>query len=194
MKILLAIIAITLAACQPMATKHVSPYAGEEANKITSLTDIDIQSLKEGTGVAFGGMAKLAELNSYPGPRHIIDLKEELNLDQEQLENITNSYKSMNQQSIQIGEQILTLEEELDLRFKDKTITRENLQNLVSQSASLYGRLRNIHLQAHLESADILTEQQIMKYDELRGYNGDPCSNIPEGHPPEMWKLHHGCE
>jgi hypothetical protein len=38
---------------------------------IKSLSNEDIESLETGTGDAFGGMAKLAELNDYPGPRHI---------------------------------------------------------------------------------------------------------------------------
>lgn len=38
---------------------------------IKSLSDKDIQSLQNGTGEAFGGMAKLAELNGYPGPRQL---------------------------------------------------------------------------------------------------------------------------
>jgi hypothetical protein len=44
------------------------------------LSQTDIESLQNGTGDAFGGMAKLAELNGYPGPRHVLDLANELEL------------------------------------------------------------------------------------------------------------------
>lgn len=46
-------------------TTITSPYSGQETRWIKSLSQDDIQSLQEGSGVAFGGMAKLAELNGY---------------------------------------------------------------------------------------------------------------------------------
>lgn len=51
----------------------MSKYIGQESRIIKSLSSEDIESLETGTGDAFGGMAKLAELNGYPGPRHILD-------------------------------------------------------------------------------------------------------------------------
>ena len=46
-------------------------YRTRKNRIIKSLSNEDIESLETGTGDAFGGMAKLAELNGYPGPRHI---------------------------------------------------------------------------------------------------------------------------
>jgi hypothetical protein len=57
---------------------QTSPHAGQEVRDIKSLSDGDIQSLQNGTGEAFGGMAKMAELNGYPGPRHVLDVASEL--------------------------------------------------------------------------------------------------------------------
>jgi hypothetical protein len=51
----------------------MSKYIGQENRIIKSLSSEDIESLETGTGDAFGGMARLAELNGYPGPRHILD-------------------------------------------------------------------------------------------------------------------------
>jgi hypothetical protein len=44
-----------------------SKYIGQENEIIKSLSSEDIESLETGTGDAFGGMAKLAELNGYRG-------------------------------------------------------------------------------------------------------------------------------
>jgi len=43
--------------------------------------------------------------------------------------------------------------------------------------------LRFVHLDTHLRTPDILSAEQINKYNTLRGYSSnDPCENIPEGH------------
>ena len=34
-----------------------------------------------------------------------------------------------------------------------------------------------------------------LSYNSLRGYSSaDPCSNIPTGHDPEMWRQHNNCK
>src|ERR1043166_1905183 len=44
-----------------------SPYAGQQSREIKSLSDQEIDGLKNARGL---GLAKAAELNGYPGPRH----------------------------------------------------------------------------------------------------------------------------
>ena len=62
------------------STAMVSPYAGQESRNIKSLSQSDLLSLQNGSGEAFGGLAKAAELNGYPGPRHVLDMDSELEL------------------------------------------------------------------------------------------------------------------
>lgn len=70
-------ISSTLFAQSPLHSGHaatndtISKYTDQEDRIIKSLSSEDIKSLQTGTGDAFGGMAKLAELNGYPGPRHV---------------------------------------------------------------------------------------------------------------------------
>ena len=78
----------------------MSKYIGQENRIIKSLSSEDIESLETGTGDAFGGMAKLAELNGYPGPRHILDLGKELGLTTVQKENITIIYNDMKREAL----------------------------------------------------------------------------------------------
>lgn len=174
----------------------ISPYAGQESRGIKSLSLEDIEGLQAGHGTPFGGMAKLAELNGYPGPRHVLDLADELELTEMQIEQIDEIYGKMNSEAIVLGEQIISIEQQIDDKFKDGSITEEYLASNVEESADIYGNLRNVHLQAHLEMMDILTPEQVNRYNELRGYTSDedPCENIPEGHPEELWKMHHNCE
>jgi Spy/CpxP family protein refolding chaperone len=141
-------------------------------------------------------MAKPAELNGYPGPRHVLDAVEagEFELTGEQQEQIEALYEEMRSEAIELGDRIIDVEKAIDDAFLDGTITEESLQEKVLQSAGLYGQLRIVHLKYHLLMMDILTPQQVAQYNELRGYaSSDPCENIPEGHDPEMWKLHNNC-
>ncbi len=174
-----------------------SPYAGQEVRGIKALSQEDIEGLLAGAGTPFGGMAKPAELNGYPGPRHVLDAVEagEFEITSEQKVKIEALYEEMRAEAIELGEEIIIIEQAVDDEFVKGTITEDVLQEKIFESASLYGRLRVVHLKYHLSMVDILNLQQIEQYNDLRGYTlGDPCEEIPEGHDPEMWKLHNNCE
>ncbi len=53
------------------AADTAAPYAGQQTRAIKALSPEDIAGLRAGDGMA---MAKAAELNRYPGPRHVLDL------------------------------------------------------------------------------------------------------------------------
>jgi len=174
-----------------------SPYVGQEVRGIKALSQADVEGLLDGEGTPFGGMAKPAELNGYPGPRHVLDAVDagEFEVTSEQKEQIEALYEEMRSEAIALGEGIINIEKALDDAFASGTITEDFLQEKVLESADLYGQLRIVHLKYHLKMMDILTPQQVAQYNELRGYSSDdPCANIPEGHDPEMWKLHNNCE
>jgi Spy/CpxP family protein refolding chaperone len=175
-----------------------SQYAGQEERGIKALSQDDIKGLLSGAGTPFGGMAKPAELNGYPGPRHILDAFEagELELTNEQYQQIQALYEEMRAGAIELGDKIIEIEKSLDDAFTNKSITIDSLQEKVEASAEVYAQLRVIHLKYHLQMVDILSEEQVAQYNHLRGYTkaGGPCENIPDGHDPEMWKLHNNCK
>lgn len=174
-----------------------SQYSGQQEQPIKSLTSDDIRGLKAGAGTPFNGMAKPAELNGYPGPRHVLDAYEagEFELTEDQLNIIQKLFDDMQQTAIPLGEKIIALETEIDHAFKDKNVTDDSLKYLIDKSAGIYAELRYTHLKTHLQMVSILTDEQVQHYNELRGYTtNDPCENIPTGHDPEMWKKHNGCE
>lgn len=153
------------------SSSQISPYSGQEIRDIESLSDNDVQSLQNGTGEAFGGIAKLAELNGYPGPRHVLDIAQELQLTDRQRMEIELIYQNMSNNAKSIGSTIIDIEQDMDEAFANKTITEENLLALLDKSANLYGQLRFIHLSAHLDTAQIMTTEQIQMYNEMRGYD-----------------------
>jgi Spy/CpxP family protein refolding chaperone len=149
---------------------HDSPYAGQEASEIPSLTDQELADLLAGAGM---GMAKPAELNHYPGPKHVLELADDLQLSQEQRDELEEIRSTMLSQAIEIGEQIIEAERILNQRFAHEHIDEDTLEELTGQIAELYGQLRYIHLAAHLTTKATLTADQVAEYDDLRGYASD---------------------
>jgi hypothetical protein len=64
------------------------------------------------------------------------------------------------------------LERRLDREFAEGSITPAVLESLTGEIAEIQGRLRAVHLRAHLELADMLSNTQREEYDRLRGYAG----------------------
>jgi len=168
-----------------------SNYIGQEKRDIKSLSESDIEELENGKG---WGLAKAAELNGVPGPAHLLEMKTEIGLSQEQIGQIEILYQNMQQQAIPLGIKLIEYERELNSIFANRTITEEVLRGLLQKIAQVQEQLRYVHLSTHLKTPDILTAEQIDLYNNLRGYlSDDPCKNIPEGHDPEMWKRHNNC-
>ena len=182
---------ITLSTLSAADHSYKSKYAGEEKREIKSLSEADIEELKNGKG---WGLAKAAELNGLPGPAHLLEMKEEIHLSAKQIRVIEDLYKKMKQEAIPLGLELIELERELNNHFSNRTITDELLSVLLERIAQVQKKLRYVHLSTHLKTPNILTPEQIALYNKLRGYSSDdPCENIPKGHDPEMWKRHHNC-
>lgn len=169
-----------------------SPYAGQQERQIKSLSQDDIDQIKAGKG---WGLAKMAELNGYPGPSHVLELANELDLSSDKKVEVEKLFTEMQSTAIEKGEAFLKAEQALEDAFQSGEIDHQKLEKLIRESALKRGELRMVHLEAHLKMMEILSVEQIEKYNELRGYSTmeDPCENIPEGHNPEMWKKHNGC-
>ncbi len=176
----------------------MSPYAGEEKRAIAALPPEDVEGLRNGEGTPFGGMAKPAELNGYPGPRHVLDAADtgEIELSDAQRRQTEEIYEEMKSRAVELGRKIIELEKEIDHGFSGRSVTQSDLRENIEQSAELYGQLRFVHLRYHLAMMDILNEKQVSQYNEARGYasGGDPCDNIPAGHDPELWNKHNDCD
>jgi hypothetical protein len=146
---------------------HQSPYAGEEARQIKSLSEAEIQAYLEGRGM---GLAKLAELNSHPGPMHVLELAEQLQLSESQKRGTQRVFEHMRKKAIALGKMLVKREAELNRLFSENRVNSTNLQAKVGEIAKIQGELRLGHLAAHLEMKRLLSAAQIKKYDELRGY------------------------
>jgi len=146
-----------------------SPYAGDEAREIKSLSEADIDGYLAGKGM---GYARAAELNHYPGPKHVLELAVELELSEQQLAKTGAIFESMQLRAKELGRQLVDKESELDKQFASNKITAENLKTLLAEIAAVQGEIRYAHLVAHLEQRAVLSKHQATQYDLLRGYAG----------------------
>ena len=189
--LLITVILLPFSAHASSSDSHKSEYAGERSREIKSLSESDIDELRNGSG---WGLAKAAELNGIPGPAHILEMKKEIELSPEQNGQIEALFAQMRGQAIELGTVLIDLERELNNHFARNTINEELLRGLLGQISQVRGQLRFVHLSTHLKTPDILTAEQIARYNELRGYSSnDPCIKIPAGHDAEMWKKHNNC-
>ena len=145
-----------------------SLYVGQETRAIKSLSPQEIEGYLAGKGM---GLAKAAELNGYPGPAHVLELAEQLALTTGQRTQTEALFEDMQAKAIAVGRELIAKERALDELFAMKAISVEGLQDALSRIAGLQAQIRAIHLQAHLAQVETLSPQQVVRYNEMRGYS-----------------------
>src|ERR671919_717254 len=151
-----------------------SPYAGWQGRTIKALSAEQIEDLINGRGM---GMALPAELNGYPGPRHVLELARDLHLTPDQLARTRDLFRDMEAKAIALGEQIVAHEASLDQLFASGTASAAALQEMTATLGRLTGELRAHHLGYHLAMRDLLDAHQVEMYQRLRGY----AASAPSG-------------
>lgn len=162
----IALAAVALASEWLIAAEPAT-YVGWESREIKALSAEQMKAYADGDGM---GLALAAELNRYPGPKHVLELRQELELSREQLAETEAVFGEMQEEARLLGREILEREQELDRLFAEWRIGEESLESSITEIAKLGGELRFAHLRAHLATAQILTEHQIERYVEYRGY------------------------
>ncbi len=153
-----------------VATLAQAPYAGMQTRQIKSLSDNQIADLKNGRGM---GLALAAELNGYPGPAHVLELADKLTLSADQRAQVQRLFDSMKTEALPLGAKLIEQESELDRLFASRSITPETLKTSTTAIAATQGELRETHLKYHLFTVAVLSQDQIRRYGELRGYRGE---------------------
>ena len=152
-----------------MTSVHAqTPYAGMQGRSIKALSDQQIADLNTGRGM---GLALAAELNGYPGPSHVLELADKLELSAEQRASVQRLFDSMKAEAMPLGSKLIKQEAELDRQFASRAVTPESLKASTAAVAATQGTLRETHLKYHLSTGSILTQAQMTKYAELRGYD-----------------------
>jgi hypothetical protein len=171
-------ISLLFAGAAAAASNEASTYAGLEHRSIKALSEQQVDDLRRGRGM---GLALAAELNHYPGPVHVVEASGALGLSAEQLQRTEALLGALRADAIPIGQSIITLEAELEARFASGAAEASEVEHLVMRIAETQGRLRYVHLSYHLQMRELLTPQQLVRYDELRGY-ADPDGDAHHPH------------
>jgi hypothetical protein len=158
-----------VAAAQPAP----SPYAMQAPSSVPGLSAQEVEQLLKGQGM---GLARAAELNGYPGPRHVLDLGAELELQENQRASAQAIFEDMQAEAVALGARIIELERGLGQSFVERNATADDMREQVAAIAELQGQLRAVHLEAHLALTPQLSSTQIAEYARLRGYAQPPAA------------------
>ncbi len=185
-------VAIALACAAVLAfsasaeAETASPYAGWQARDIKALSPEQIADLRDGRGM---GLALPAELNGYPGPRHVLDLGADLALSPEQREAFEGLFAEMQAEARRLGDAILRQEAALEQAFRGGAVSEPVLRQDLAALGALQGELRYTHLRYHLAAKALLSPHQVARYNTLRGY-GTADGHGGDGHASEGHEGH----
>lgn len=147
--------------------KQHGAYAGQQHRTIKALSDQQVEDLRQGRGM---GLALAAELNGYPGPMHVLELADRLELSADQRRRVQGLFDAMKAEAVGIGQRLIEQEAALDRLFVDRNVTGASLAEATGEIAMSQGQLREVHLKYHLTTAELLSQSQMRAYGELRGY------------------------
>ena len=69
-----------------------------------------------------------------------------------------------------IGKKLVEAERSLEQLFRSGTVPQAALAEAVAKAAALHGEFRLSHLETHRRMRPLLSEEQVARYDALRGY------------------------
>ena len=91
-------------------------------------------------------------MNGYPGPLHVLEFADELELSDFQRESVERMFSEMRDESRALGRDIVAREAELNALFAEKRADEARLRETTREIARLKGELRIAHLKWHLKT------------------------------------------
>lgn len=149
-----------------MAQPAAVPASAASAASMMNYTPEErAQGLREGRGM---GLAKPAEGNGYPGPRHVLEVADQIGLTAEQRARTQQLFDTMRGEASRLGTDLLAKEAELNRIFRDHQATPVLLRKTAQAIGQTEAELKIVHLRTHLAMMDILTPEQVSRYVSLR--------------------------
>lgn len=148
-----------------LAQEPVADTTTDEAQVVSSLTPNQIQAYRDGRGM---GAGRVADANGYPGPMHVLELADALELSDEQRAATAQLMSRMKTEARALGEQLIAREQALGTQFADGSIDSDGLRIALTEIGELQAGIRRVHLQTHIDQRALLNETQLTRYGELR--------------------------
>src|SRR5439155_635102 len=143
------VVAVTLAALAAIAwAQHGHGSVGAEGHQVA--------------------LAFAADQNGYPGPMHVLELRDRLKLTADQATKMQELMHAMFAESRPQGARLLEAEAKLRRLFADRTADEAAVRGAVGEVERARSEVRLVHLLTHLKTRDLLTEDQRRVYHEAR--------------------------
>jgi hypothetical protein len=107
------------------AAARTSAYSGQERREIKALSAEETEDLLAGRGI---GAARAAELNHFPVPAHVLELREQLGLSAEQVSAVQEIFDRMSSAAKSLGGEIVVAERDLDAAFASGSIAADTVR------------------------------------------------------------------
>jgi Spy/CpxP family protein refolding chaperone len=161
---------IPIAAAQhggPVGHAHgVHGSAGEAPHRRMQATYDEIDRvIGQGLGA---GLAFAADQHGYPGPLHVLELKDRLRLTPAQEAQVTALRDAMFAESRPKSARLLDAESRLRRLFADGAADEARVRAAVAEIERARFEVRVVHLLAHLQTRTLLTDDQRRLYHEAR--------------------------
>lgn len=124
------------------------------------------EALLTGAGL---GAGMIAMMNGYPGPKHVLEMGDELELTVAQRESIGTIYGNVKAESVKLGTELVEKDEALAALFASGSVKTGDVEKRAREIGELQGRVRAAHLNAHVETFEALTPAQREQLSSMQG-------------------------
>jgi len=127
---------------------------------LSGVSEQEKEALLKGGGL---GAGMIAMMNGYPGPKHVLEMGDELELTDAQRESIGTIYGKVKAESVELGTELVEKDKALAALFTSGSVSTKDVEKRSREIGELQGRLRAAHLNAHVQTHAELTPAQLAK-------------------------------
>jgi hypothetical protein len=147
-------------------TRHQGHAPGDDAHRRVQACLAEADAVI-GQGLGFG-MAFAADRNGYPGPVHVLELRDRLGLTAEQEGKLAALQEAMFATARPASARLLAAEARLERLFAEAQAEAPAVRAAVAEVERARADVRAVHLLTHLQTRDLLTDAQRHEYHAAR--------------------------
>jgi len=161
------VVAIVLAAAALAGAQHAHDGArGGEPHLVAQRCQAQFeQVIADGRGF---GLAFAADQEGYPGPLHVLELKDRLRLSGDQEREMQRMMDAMFAEARPAGARVVAAERRLRALFASGTADEASVRTAAADVERARTDVRLVHLLTHLQTRDRLTDEQRRLYHAAR--------------------------